>query len=315
MFAGAALGFLDIEAEIGDLGRRFAGASDSTVMILTCPECATSYFVDDARVPAAGRLVKCTSCGARWTAVKDVAAEPPPPPPKPQPIKPPEPFVPAAADDLEVVPIDPAVVAKARAARAAPGKEARAKVAVWAAAGVVVAALIAGAIVFRDAVVRILPASQAAYAGIGLPVNTLGLVIEHIRAQPVFQGGRPVLAVSGSIRNLRDEVITAPSIRISLLDRAGKPVAAKIARPLEAKVPGRATRHFAITIVDPPASVHDLEVTFETAEKAAPRAAPAEVGPPAPMPAMPTATPAAAPSPVDAQPLPPGSQDALPQHD
>ena len=33
--------------EIGDLGWEASGASDLTVMILTCPECATSYFVDD----------------------------------------------------------------------------------------------------------------------------------------------------------------------------------------------------------------------------------------------------------------------------
>ena len=34
-------------------------------MILTCPDCATSYFVDDSKIPADGRLVKCASCGAR----------------------------------------------------------------------------------------------------------------------------------------------------------------------------------------------------------------------------------------------------------
>ncbi|HEX7885168.1 MAG TPA: zinc-ribbon domain-containing protein, partial [Phenylobacterium sp.] len=27
-------------------------------MILTCPECATSYFVDDLKVPRGGRMVK-----------------------------------------------------------------------------------------------------------------------------------------------------------------------------------------------------------------------------------------------------------------
>ncbi|MDB5422733.1 MAG: hypothetical protein JWQ29_149, partial [Phenylobacterium sp.] len=124
MFAGAALGFLDMKAEIGDLGRRFAGASDSSVMILTCPECATSYFVDDSRVPAAGRLVKCTSCGARWTAVKDPSPPAAPPPAKPAQTREPEPFVPAAADDLEIVAMEPALAA----ARTAPGKEAAGKV-------------------------------------------------------------------------------------------------------------------------------------------------------------------------------------------
>jgi Protein of unknown function (DUF3426) len=215
--------------------------------------------------------------------------------------------VPAVEDDLEVTPISTATLAAARSARAAPKREAAGKVAVWAAAGVVIVGLIASAIVFRSQVVQLLPASQGAYAGIGLPVNALGLVIEDVSAKPVFQGGRPVLAVTGVIRNVRDAAASAPALRISLLDRAGKPVAVKVATPLDAGVPGNATRHFAITIIDPPASAHDLEVAFEAAEKDAPH------GPAAVHTAVPEHGPA--PAPVDAQPLPPGSKDALPQHD
>ena len=36
-------------------------------MILTCPDCASSYFVDD-KVMTAPRAVRCTACGKRWTA-------------------------------------------------------------------------------------------------------------------------------------------------------------------------------------------------------------------------------------------------------
>lgn len=276
-------------------------------MILTCPECATSYFVDDAKVPAAGRLVKCTSCGARWTAVKDEAPAPTPTPPKPAPLPAPEPFVPSIEDDLVVSPIDTTTLAAARAARATPKQEAAGKVVVWAAAGVVIVGLIAGAILFRSQVVQLLPASQTAYAGLGLPVNALGLVIEGVSAKPVFQGGRPVLAVTGVIRSVHDTTVSAPALRISLLDRAGKPVAVKVATPLDAAVPGRATRHFAIAVVDPPASVHDLEVAFDAPEKGAPHGAAAVHAP--------VTEPVAALAPVDAQPLPPGSKDALPQHD
>ena len=44
-------------------------------MILTCPECATSYFVDDSKIPEAGREVRCASCGARWHAKHETTAK------------------------------------------------------------------------------------------------------------------------------------------------------------------------------------------------------------------------------------------------
>src|SRR3984957_1774630 len=62
------MGFLDMRAEIGNLDAGFARASDSLVMILTCPECATGYFVEDDQIQASGRSVRCAACGHRWTA-------------------------------------------------------------------------------------------------------------------------------------------------------------------------------------------------------------------------------------------------------
>src|SRR5580704_3930601 len=97
-----------MKAEIGDLGWEAVGASDSTVMILTCPECATSYFVDDSRIAGAGRTVKCSNCGARWTARPEGAEPAAPPPPKPAPAPQPAP-TPPALDEIVFEP-PPAVV-------------------------------------------------------------------------------------------------------------------------------------------------------------------------------------------------------------
>jgi hypothetical protein len=225
-------------------------------------------------------------------AAAEVVAAPPAGPPDP------------SLDDIEILPREPSRSrAAVRSRSTSPRNDGRASAFLWAGMAATVAVVIGAAIVFRQDVVRLWPKSSAAYQGLGLKVNGTGLVIESVKAEPDFLGGRPVLAVSGAIRNLRDEATLAPALRISLLSRTGKPVSAKIARPIDAHIPGHATRHFAIAILDPPANIHDLEVTFEgpetrTAQAVPPHAAPA----------------VATPAPVDAQPLPPDAPEALPDH-
>jgi len=238
-------------------------------MILTCPECATSYFVDDARIPAQGRRVRCSSCGNRWLAGPEG--------PIAEPVAELEPVAaPEEAPAIDVAPVEEEVVPppvepdrepfRRPAFRPLPSKpppERRAGALVWAAAAGLAVALIAGVIVFREQVVRLWPASSAAYAGLGLEVAGGGLVLEQVRVQPAFLAGRPVLSISGAIRNVRDVPVEAPPIRLTLLNRAGEPVAAKIARPDDATIPARARKRFTVTMLDPPATTRDLEVRFD----------------------------------------------------
>ena len=282
-------------------------------MILTCPDCATSYFVDDSRIPTAGRSVKCSACGARWRVLPEGAAPPPAAPePEAAPSAPPEAAAPSDIETVDVRPepepeIPPFATPPFRPTPirpiAAERRQGRARAFGWAAAAVIVIALVASAILFRGQVVRLWPRSQAAYAGLGLPVESLGLVIEAVRVEPAFEGGRPVLSVTGSIRNVRDEAVEAPPLRINLLNRAGKPVAAKLARPLDGRIPARAQRHFAIAISDPPANAQDLELSFDGGPaRRASAVAGAAAAPPAP------------PDPVEAQPLVPGTPESLSEH-
>jgi predicted Zn finger-like uncharacterized protein len=286
-------------------------------MILTCTECATSYFVDDSRIPPAGRRVKCSSCGHRWRAGPDgPLPDAPEPVPDLEAVEA-EPAVedvePAPDDDIEAAPAEVApIVAPIHRPATGPARgrrqEARSSALVWAGAAALAAALIAGAIVFREQIVRVWPKSSAAYAGLGLSVEGGGLVFEKVHVQPTFLAGRPVLSVMGGIHNVRDVPVNAPPVRVSLLDRAGQPVAAKIARPMDATIPAGETRHFVITLFDPPSTARDLEVRFETggARAVVPHAAEAALTPPvptapaaagAPLAAPPAAAPVAAPEP------------------
>jgi predicted Zn finger-like uncharacterized protein len=237
-------------------------------MILTCPECATSYFVDDARIPAEGRRVRCSSCSHRWTAgpdgpLPDVPEIEVAPPVEPEPIV--APPAELAAEPAEeppplVAPIQRSAVSGRRPARA----DRRGGALVWAGAAAVVVALIAGAIIVREQVVRIWPHSSAAYAGLGFDIRGGGLVLEQVQVRPAFLAGRPVLAVTGAIRNVRDVPVQAPPVRLTLLNRAGQPVAAKIARPADATIPGGARRRFSVMMLDPPVTARELEVRFES---------------------------------------------------
>lgn len=46
------------------------------IMEATCPSCATSYFVDDDKIPDQGGQLSCPSCGTEWTVFKAGAAPP-----------------------------------------------------------------------------------------------------------------------------------------------------------------------------------------------------------------------------------------------
>ncbi len=287
-------------------------------MIVTCPECATAYNVDEAKIPAEGRLVKCANCGHRWTAY----APPPEPEPEPEilsaPVEP-EPKELADPEDLDAA--DLPKVFRAKAADNRKVREAATAGVVWAGMAAVLVVLVAVAAVFRMNVVSLWPKAAAAYAWVGLPVNSLGLTIEGVRAEPALQDGHAALSVSGMFRNVKDEAITAPPLRISLLNKAGKRISTKIAQPADAVVPPGETRHFAIAILDPPASASQLEVAFapEAARKglAMPRALRAPThGPETPvLRDDEAAPPMVGPAPVEAQPLPSSSPYALPHHD
>ena len=242
-------------------------------------------------------MVKCTSCGNRWRAFQD-RSEPEREKPEDEmlvegPREPPAP----PGDDLDFV-TAPAVPAR----KPAP-KKASAGVVVGVSLLGVLAVALGGAVVFRQQVADLVPATAPAFAAIGLPVNTLGLVIEGVKQQKTFQAGRPVLSVTGAIRNVRKSSIEAPPIRINLVDKAGKPVAGVLAQPLNAKLPPGATRYFAVTLPDPPAGSHALDISFAPPAKGAKaHAVPAEPAPHAV-------------APVEAQSLPADSPDALTKHE
>ncbi|HXQ45883.1 MAG TPA: MJ0042-type zinc finger domain-containing protein [Caulobacteraceae bacterium] len=295
-------------------------------MILTCPECATRYFVEDDRVGEAGRSVRCASCGAKWTARAEppleltaselgaVAEEPRSP-------------LTSDADDGELDELGRLAADelprhfRGRAQTKEKVREAAASGAIWAGLIAGFLLLIGGAVLMRQDIATMFPRAAGAFAMAGLPVNVVGLTIEDQHAQPALKGGHAVLSVSGSLHNVRDHPIAAPPLKISILNNTGRVLAVNIADPGGASIPPGESRGFAVDVVDPPVGASDVEITFAAnaarrAPNPQPRTAAAQsVGlrPAAPAPQAPAPV-ALPPGPVqNAQPLPAGSKYALPE--
>jgi predicted Zn finger-like uncharacterized protein len=295
-------------------------------MILTCPDCATRYFVREGAIPDSGRKVRCVGCAHVWLATSlDLSADEASAPGDAgsAPRSPLDTSEMAETPTLGTFEVEPPLPARIRA-RVQARRETREAVA----AGVVWAVLCAGfalvlvaAVLFKVQVVRMFPATAGAYAAIRMPVNPVGLSLESVQGGPGLSNGRAVLVVSGVERNVETETRPPAPVRIALFDRTGKRVREQIARVEGPPLAPGETRAFSVNLYDPPINVAEYQVEF-IVEKTVkvkvnhPRASRTAV--PAshhPLPLRGVTEPmgsVGAAVPVEARPLPPGSPFALP---
>ena len=228
-------------------------------MILTCPACATSYFIRDDAMGPNGRKVRCQSCGEVWRASADEPLEltlTPEPAAKAEAR--PEPETPSLAETP--APELPKAF-RARAEQQRRLRRAAAQGAVWAAMASVFIGLLASAWLFRIEVVKSFPRAAGAYDMVGIPVNPVGLDFEAMSAREAPDRPGMVL-VAGALRNVRDEEIVAPPVRVALLDEHGAEVGFRVI-PIDAApvLPGK-VQGFAALIPDPGGHAADIGVNF-----------------------------------------------------
>lgn len=243
-------------------------------MILTCPACATSYFVPDEAIGPNGRRVRCKTCGHDWRAsLEDAPLELEPATEGLSPTA--DPASETLPESLAETPAPELPRAfRARAERKRRTRQAAAAGAAWAAAAAVVLGLITGGVLFREEIVRKFPATAGAYGALGLDVNIVGLEFEAQRARVApHDPGR--IVVSGAVRNIRETEVSSPPIRVILQDERGVEIASRVVRPdwppiLPGKVEG-----FATVIADPQGKAAGMTTKFilEPARKAPPRPA------------------------------------------
>jgi len=237
-------------------------------MILTCPSCATSYFVSDEAIGANGRSVRCKACAHNWRASLEEPLELSEAPPEPAAAN-------AAVSEAmsgwrtesltESLAETPAPELP-RAYRAKVEQQRRLRRAaahgvVWAGVAAGFALLIGAAWLFRVEVVEMAPRTAAAYAAVGLKVNPTGLEFEALsgRALPNDPGK---VVISGALRNVRDNERVAPPVRVALLDAHGAEIGHAVIRIDAAPVlPGK-VQGFAAVIDDPGGKGQGVGVDF-----------------------------------------------------
>ena len=225
-------------------------------MILTCPDCATRYFVDETRLGPEGRKVRCAACGCAWRAEAEV-----------EPLE----LVPSA---LPAPQVEPTARAAANPAGELPKSfraqvQARRRTRKAVAAGVVWGALAAGfallmlaATVFRVQVVQLWPRTAGAYAAVRLPVNPLGLTPDAISASPDLLDGHAALTVTGVERNVDPTPRAAAPLRVSLYDRGGHRLAQRTVHMADGSIRPGEGRPFKVSFLDPPLAGTQVGVDF-----------------------------------------------------
>jgi hypothetical protein len=152
-----------------------------------------------------------------------------------------------------------------REAMASPSQRHRRSGGATAFALVLVALVIASttAIATRAAIVSIAPATAAAYALAGMPVNLRGLSITEVHATSTQESqGQGELLVTGEIANLRDSETPAPNLRLALRAEDGHELYVWTARGPKVRLGARERVTFRARLAAPPGGVRDVMVKF-----------------------------------------------------
>ncbi|MCR9268651.1 MAG: MJ0042-type zinc finger domain-containing protein [Henriciella sp.] len=212
-------------------------------MILTCPECETQYFAEDSTIGDSGRTVKCATCGHSWFVG-------------------PEGATPGSA----TLGAHEAYRLKVRERRRR--KSRAAALSAWTATAAAFVVILTGLVLFRGEVVKRWPESASTYAAIGMPVNRFGLDFLETEAQRYFDGTTPILEVRGAVQNVTGRTVSAPLVRVILLDDQGAQVAEAYAPITPSSIPEGATALFAARVQNPPFESFELELDLVPADTA-----------------------------------------------
>lgn len=248
-------------------------------MRIICPTCSSHYEVESDKIDPKGQLVRCAQCREVWLvrAPDEAAAAPPepvepalappaaPPPEETSQLAPrPVPPAPAAPATARVVPIDfqRASLRLRRRRDTAEPAPARAGSLGAITLGAVVLTSLMTVYGFQGTITRHLPAASAAYAAVGLPVNTEGLALRDVHSALVAEGSETVLTLEGKIANLRNGATTVPALSVVVRGDTDVPLYTWTATAPKSKLEAGETMVFRSRLAEPPAAGRNVQVSF-----------------------------------------------------
>ncbi|MEO0465387.1 MAG: zinc-ribbon domain-containing protein [Pseudomonadota bacterium] len=208
-------------------------------MILTCPACEFSCYLDDSTISPSGQEMTCAACGHNWFHEgegTDVGEE----------------KLARGAHEryLEAVRLK----RKARSRATALG--------IWATALTLFVGVIVGSVLLRNDIVDRWPASASAFTGLGLEVNRFGVEFENVERLRQLRGTVPVLTITADVRNTTEKPRPAPKVRVGLMDDFGREIA-HIYADIEAPIIGAGDSvTFSAVLENPPAESYSLRLRF-----------------------------------------------------
>lgn len=238
-------------------------------MVITCPECGTSYRTDSGSIGSNGRTVRCAKCKETWFVpspgigsadARALDEDLLPEADTVERITPPAPVgpatsVPAAAPSADVLLRDAAdaqrLAARKRTIRI-----------IWITAALLALAAIVVAVLNRQEIVNRQPKAATLYNAVGFTVRAGGLEIDPPTARTSLVDGRPVIRVDGAVRNLSRDTKTVPLIELTLHDRSGEALVQWFVEPEQAQLAGRARLPFSTEYADPPTDATGLRYRF-----------------------------------------------------
>lgn len=213
-------------------------------MILTCPDCETQYFAEDSTIGDSGRTVKCATCGHSWFVGPEGAGSSP----------------------TSLAGAHEAYRLKVRERRRRKSRSAA--LTAWLVTAVVFVSILGGLVLFRKSVVKNWPQSATTFAAIGLNVNRFDLEFLETEAERFFDGTTPILEVRGTVQNASNSDVSAPRVRVTLMNDQGADIAQAFAPVLPSNIPPGSTARFAARVENPPFESFELELSFVPADTA-----------------------------------------------